>query len=173
MTKKKLTLQEMFIRDAGEGFGDLQKTVDRKNFEFLANRDVKNWKQFETFCKKCNITPTEAAAAIARHVRTGSNWNKFKIIREKSELGMIKALINMEKQLTRKRLHVSEWLLDFSDFTGYKIPKNYGTFDNQMTAFRKRLGLTPKPGKFSEERMLKEAARKLAGRKRIGGKYGR
>ena len=48
--------------------------IDRDNLEFYANRDVKNWKQFETFCKKCNITPTEAAAAIARHVRTGSNW---------------------------------------------------------------------------------------------------
>ena len=166
----------MFIRDAGDGFGDLQKTVDRKNFEFLANRDVKNWKQFETFCKKCNMTPTEAAAAIARHVRTGSNWNKFKIIREKSELGMIKALINMEKQLTRKRLHVSEWLLDFSDFTGYKIPKNYGTFDNQMTAFRKRLGqVRDKSGKFCMERAEKEFAskEKNKGRKRIGGKYGR
>ena len=28
----------MFIRGAGDGFGDLQKTVDRKNFEFPVNR---------------------------------------------------------------------------------------------------------------------------------------
>ena len=94
MTKKS-TID--FEADAGDGFGSSQKKVDRDNLEFYANRDVKNWKQFETFCKKCNITPTEAAAAIARHVRTGSNWNKFKIIRDKSELGMIKFLIGKVK----------------------------------------------------------------------------
>ena len=55
MTKKKLTLQEMFIRDAGDGFGSLQKTVDRKNFEFLANRDVKTFEDLQKFIKKTNI----------------------------------------------------------------------------------------------------------------------
>ena len=173
MTKKN-TID--FEADAGEGFGSSQKKVDRNNLEFYANRDVKNWKQFETFCKKCNITPTEAAAAIARHVRTGSNWNKFKIIRDKSELGMIKFLLGMQKKLTTKRLHVSEWLLDFSDFTGYKIPKNYKTFLNDMTAFKKRLGqVRDKSGKFCMERANKEFASKEKNKRRkpIGGKYGR
>ena len=90
----------MFIRDAGDGFGTLQKTVDRKNFEFLANRDVKTFEDLQKFIKKTNITPKEAAAAVARHAKHGSNWTKYQIIRSKSERSMIKALLGMEKKLT-------------------------------------------------------------------------
>ena len=85
MTKKKkreLTLQEMMIRDAGAGFENL-RIVLRQNYEFLANRDVKNFKDLKKFLSKSNITPKEAAAAIARHVRHGSNWTEYQIRRAK------------------------------------------------------------------------------------------
>ena len=156
----------MFIRDAGDGFGTLQKTVDRKNFEFLANRDVKTFEDLQKFIKKTNITPKEAAAAIARHAVQGSNWTKYQIIRSKSERSMIKALHGMEKKLTTKGLYGDPWLEDFADITGYQIPKSMKTFYNEMTEFKKVFGANRKhDGTFTRERQLKEAARKLLKRK--------
>ncbi len=164
MTKKKkqkLTLQEMFIRDAGEGFENL-KIALRKNYEFFANRDVKTFKDLEKFFKKTNITPKEAAAAVARHVKHGSNWTKYQILRAKSELKWIKALVAMQKKLGTKQLLGSEWLEDFADATGYKIPKVIKTFQNDISKFKRLCGVVrDKSGKFSMERAFKEAQRKL------------
>jgi len=47
------------IRDAGAGFENL-RIVLRQNYEFLANRDVKNFKDLKKFLSKSNITPKEA-----------------------------------------------------------------------------------------------------------------
>ena len=128
MTKKKkreLTLQEMMIRDAGAGFENL-RIVLRQNYEFLANRDVKNFKDLKKFLSKSNITPKEAAAAVARHAKHGSNWTKYQILRAKKELGWIKGLVNEYKQIGTQFLWAkgkgNEFMQDFMEATGYKMP---------------------------------------------------
>ena len=45
----------MFIRDAGDGFENLRH-VFRQNYEFLANRDVINFKDLKKLLSKSNIT---------------------------------------------------------------------------------------------------------------------
>ena len=150
----------MFIRDAGDGFENLRH-VFRQNYEFLANRDVINFKDLKKLLSKSNITPKEAAATIARHVKHGSNWTKYQIIRAKSELKWIKELLAMRKKLGTKQLLRSDWLEDFANATGYKIPKIVKTFQNDMWTFAKALGVTrDKSGKFTMERALREAKRK-------------
>ena len=178
MTKKKkreLTLQEMMIRDAGAGFENL-RIVLRQNYEFLANRDVKNFKDLKKFLSKSNITPKEAAAAIARHVRHGSNWTEYQIRRAKSELKWIKTFVAKQKELGTKKLMGSDWLEEFADATGYKIPKIVKTFQNDVWQFKKFSGVErKKDGSFTTVRAEKEFLSRLKNknRKRRGGRHGR
>jgi len=176
MTKKSETdLTAYFIEDAGLGIESLRKVV-RKNYEMLAHRDVKTFKDLEKFLQKTHITPKEAATTVARHVKQGSNWNKYQILRARSELKWIKFLVRMRKKLGTKRLLDSAHLEAFSDATGYEIPKDLKTFRNNVWEMRKAIGAErKKDGSFTAARMEKELLSKLKNknRKKPGGKHGR
>ena len=175
MTKKKQDLTDLFIRDAGLGFENLRR-ANHRDFIFHVRRGVKTFKDLKKFIEKNNVPPKTVAVLLAKHIKSNENWLIHQILKNPKQLKWIKAIVAMRKKLGTKRLWVSDWLEDFADATGYEIPKEQHTFENNMSKLAKVIGAErKKDGSFTAARMEKELLRKLKNknRKKPGGKYGR
>ena len=157
--KKELTLRQMFLRDAGQGLENFDKAPTRINV-FDRARKIKSWNMFIHLVEQENITPAEALVSVLKHVK--KNWNQFKIIKDSDQRGAIAYLLQWEEKLKRKRLYDSDELKDFCTWTGYKIPKSYKTFENEMTLFRDVFGKKrDHSGKYSRELLIKAEEKAL------------
>ncbi len=175
MTKKKTDLTDLFLRDAGQGFENLRR-ANHRDFIFHVRRGVKTFKDLKKLIEDNNLPIKTAAVLIAKHIQPNSNWMYYQIINNPKQYKWLKAIVRQSKQLGTKRLHVSDWLEDFADATGYEIPDKLKTFQNNMSTFKAALGVQrKKDGSFTAARMEKELLRKLKNknRKKPGGKHGR
>ena len=175
MTKKKQDLTDLFIRDAGLGFENLRR-ANHRDFIFHVRRGVKTFKDLKKLIEDNNLPIKTAAYLIAKHIEPNSNWLYYQIINNPKQYKWLKAIVRQSKQLGTKRLHVSDWLEDFADATGYEIPKKQHTFENNVWLLAKVIGAERKrDGSFTAARMEKELLSKLKNknRKKPGGKHGR
>ena len=151
--KKELTLQQMFLRDAGQGLENFDKPPTKINV-FDRARKIKSWNMFIHLVEQENITPAEALVTVLKHVK--KNWNQFKIIKDPQQREAVAYLLQWEDKLTRKQLYVSDQLKDFCTWTGYKIPKSYKTFENEMAAFRAVFDAKrSKTGEYARKQLLR------------------
>ena len=168
--KKKKTLTDLFIQDAGMGLEWLNedgsdKFVQVRNMMGIA-RSIKTWKQFIYYAEEQNLQPSDALLFCYKAIKR--SWNKYKIFNDPDQVGAIVMLLDAEKKLTRKRLYVSEELKQFCAWTGYKV-KSYDKFENDMAAFRDLFGIKRNhDGTYSRKQIAENAARAL--RKKFKGK---
>jgi len=88
------------------------------------------------------------------------HWKEFKIIKDPNQLEAIADLLKWETELTRGKLYDSQYLKDFSAITGYKIPKTYHTFENEMGDLRDVFGAKrDHSGKYTKKQLKAAAAR--------------
>ena len=164
--KKKKTLTDLFIQDAGAGMENFDAPPNIVNV-FDRARKIKTWKEFIYYAEEQNLQPSEALVFAYKGIM--KSWNKYKILNDPDQLGAITILLDHENKLTRKRLFVSRELQQFSEWTGYKIPKSEKTFQNDMTTFRNHLGLKRKhDGTYTRKQLAAAAAKAL--RKSFKGK---
>ena len=165
----------MMIRDqmTAEDLANLNDQRPVKVNVFEAAKKIKTWNMLIHEAEKHNVNPSEALTVILKHVK--KNWAKFKIIRDGDFAAEIANLLLMEEKITRKQLYVHDYLKDFSRLTGYRIPKTYKTFMNEMAKFRDVHNKKQKNSKKAQELYKKNAARKklLGKHKTGGGKHGR
>ena len=165
MTKKKIDLSDLFIRDAGQGFENLRRAAHR-DIIFYADRDVKTFKDLKKFIEENNVPPKTVAVLLAKHIKPDSNWMNYQILNNPKQLKWIKRFVAMQKKLGTKKLMISDWLEDFADATGYEIPKDLKTFRNNVWSFKAALGVQrKKDGSFTAARMEIELLRKLKNKK--------
>jgi hypothetical protein len=173
MTKKKQDLTDLFIRDAGLGFENLRRAAHR-DIIFYAERNIKTFKDLKKFIEDNNIPPKTVAVLIAKHVEPHGNWMHYQILNNPKQLKWIKAIVRRGKQIGSKRLLASDWLEDFADATGYEIPDNLKTFQNNMSTFARAIGEQRKHSKKAQAIYNANAARKKLRKHKIGGgKHGR
>ena len=159
--KKKLSkgLLSLFEKDAGKGFENFDKPPTRINV-FDRARKIKTWNMFIHLVEQENITPAEALTIVLKHVK--KHWNEFKILKDTDQAESIAKLLEWETKLTRGRLFDSQYLKDFANMTGYKIPRTYNTFQNEMALFRNVFGKKrTKTGAYTKKQLEKAAARAL------------
>jgi len=167
--KKKKTLTDLFEQDAVDGVGTLESFDAPPNIVnvFDRARKIKTWKEFIYYAEQENLQPSEALVFAYKGIM--KSWNKYKILNDPDQLGAITILLDHENKLSRKRLFVSKELQQFSEWTGYKIPKSEKTFQNDMTTFRNHLGLKRKhDGTYTRKQLAAAAAKAL--RKSFKGK---
>ena len=154
MTKKKKKKNYIdFEADAGQGFENFDKPPTKINV-FDRARKIKSWNMFIHLVEQENITPAEALVTVLKHVK--KNWNQFKIIKDPEQREAVAYLLQWEEKLTRKRLYASDQLKDFCTWTGYKIPKSYKTFENEMAAFRAVFDAKrSKTGEYARKQLLR------------------
>ena len=156
--KKKLSLQQMFERDAGQGLENFDKPPTKVNVFERASK-IKTWNMFIHLVEQENITPAEALTVVLKHVK--KNWTRLKILKDPQQMEAIANLLKWENKIKRKKLYQSQYLEDFAQMTGYKIPNTFHTFETEMALFRNVFGAKrDKSGKFSLERLEKSYARK-------------
>ena len=162
--KKKINLTALFEKDAGKGLEWINedgsdKFVQVRNV-FGVARKIKTWKEFIYYAEQENLQPSEALVFAYKGIM--KSWNKYKILNDPDQLGAITILLDHENKLSRKRLFVSRELQQFSEWTGYKIPKSEKTFQNDMTTFRNHLGLKRKhDGTYTRKQLAAAAAKAL------------
>ena len=154
MTRKKKKIKSIdFEADAGQGFENFDQPPTRVNV-FDRARKIKTWNMFIHLVEQENITPADALVAVLKHVK--KNWNEFKIIKDPQQIGSIANLLEWEEKLTRQKLYDSAYLYDFCKWTGYKKPKAYKTFENEMALFRNVFGKKrSKTGEYARKQLMK------------------
>ena len=163
--KKKKTLTDHFIQDAGAGMENFDAPPNIVNV-FDRARKIKTWKEFIYYAEQENLQPSDALLFCYKAIKR--SWNKYKIFNDPDQVGAIVMLLDAEKKLTRKRLYVSEELKQFCAWTGYKV-KSYDKFENDMAAFRDLFGIKRNhDGSYSRKQIAENAARAL--RKKFKGK---
>ena len=96
MTKKKIDLSDLFIRDAGQGFENLRRAAHR-DIIFYADRDVKTFKDLKKFIEENNVPPKTVAVLLAKHIKPDSNWMNYQILNNPKQLKWIKRFVAMQK----------------------------------------------------------------------------
>ena len=163
--KKKKTLTDLFIQDAGAGMENFDAPPNIVNV-FDRARKIKTWKEFIYYAEQENLQPSDALLFCYKGIK--KSWNKFKILNDPDQLGAIVMLLDAEQKLGRKRLWVSEEFKQFREWTGYK-PKSESKYNNDMTMFREHLGLKRKhDGTYTRKQLAAAAAKAL--RKSFKGK---
>ena len=148
----------MFERDAGQGLENFDKPPTKVNVFERASK-IKTWNMFIHLVEQENITPAEALIVVLKHVK--KNWTRLKILKDPQQVEAIANLLKWENKIKRKKLYQSQYLEDFAEMTGYKIPNTFHTFETEMALFRNVFGAKrDKSGKFSLERLEKSYARK-------------
>ena len=172
MTRKKKRSLGIFGSKIGREVLINLSTYEREALADLPSlKKIKTWNAFIHWAESHNVKPGNAIVPLARHIQT--HWKEYKIKRDLIGVEHIYYLLLMHKKL-KKRLYVSQYLKDWAAMTGYRIPTAEKTFNNHITEFKKLFGASRShDGTFKKERMLKEAARKIPGRKKIGGKHSR
>jgi HEAT repeat protein len=146
--KKKLSLQQMFERDAGQGLENFDKPPTKVNVFERASK-IKTWNMFIHLVEQENITPAEALIVVLKHVK--KNWTRLKILKDPQQMEAIANLLKWENKIKRKKLYHSQYLEDFAEMTGYKIPN---TFHGKIAA-TKRQGLCSNSSWMEEETGIK------------------
>ena len=123
--KKKKTLTDLFIQDAGAGMENFDAPPNIVNV-FDRARKIKTWKEFIYYAEQENLQPSDALLFCYKGIK--KSWNKFKILNDPDQLGAIVMLLDAEQKLGRKRLWVSEEFQQFCEWTGYK-PKSESKLD--------------------------------------------
>ena len=172
MTRKKKRSLGIFGSKIGKEVLINLPTYERKALADLPSlKKIKTWNAFIHWAESHNVKPGNAIVPVARHIQ--AHWKEYKIKRDLIGVDQIYYLLLMHKKL-KKRLYVSKYLKDWAAMTGYRIPTAEKTFNNHITEFKKLFAASRShDGTFSKERMLKEAASKIPGRKKIGGKHSR
>jgi len=172
MTRKKKRSLGIFGSKIGREVLINLPTFKRKGLPDLPSlKKIKNWNAFIHWAESHNVKPGDAIVPLARHVQT--HWKTYKIKRDLIGVDQIYYLLLQHKKM-KKQLYVSQYLKDWAGMTGYRIPSTEKTFNNHITEFKKLFGAArSKDGTFTKQRLLKEAAKKIAGRKSIGGKHSR
>ena len=158
--KKKISknLSDLFEADAGKGFENFNKATLIN--VFYRAKKIKSWNMFIHLAEQENITPGEALTVVLKHVK--KNWNQFKILKDPNQIEAIAYLLQWEEKLGRKRLYDSDQLKDFCTWTGYKIPKTYHTFENEMADVREVFGIKrTKTGAYTAKQLKKARERSL------------
>ena len=156
--KKKKTLTDLFIQDAGAGMENFDAPPNIVNV-FDRARKIKTWKEFIYYAEEQNLQPSDALLFCYKGIK--KSWNKFKILNDPDQLGAIVMLLDAEQKLGRKRLWVSEEFQQFCEWTGYK-PKSESKYNNDMTMFREHLGLKRKhDGTYTRKQLAAAAAKAL------------
>ena len=172
MTRKKKRSLGIFGSKIGREVLINLSTYEREALADLPSlKKIKTWNAFIHWAESHNVKPGDAIVPLARHVQT--HWKTYKIKRDLIGVDQIYYLLLQHKKM-KKQLYVSQYLKDWAAMTGYRIPTAEKTFNNHITEFKKLFGAArSKDGTFTKQRLLKEAAKKIAGRKSIGGKHSR
>tara|TARA_Y100000031_G_C8072681_1_gene315815 strand:+ start:106 stop:636 length:531 start_codon:yes stop_codon:yes gene_type:complete len=163
-TKKKIkktskTLLELFEADSASSFENFDAPPTIVNV-FDRARKIKTWNMFIHLAEQENITPAEALTIVLKHVK--KHWNEFKILKDTDQAESIAKLLEWETKLSRGKLFDHQYLKDFANMTGYKIPRTYNTFQNEMALFRNVFGKKrTKTGAYTKKQLEKAAARAL------------
>ena len=172
MTRKKKRSLGIFGSKIGREVLINLPTFKRKALPDLPSlKKIKNWNAFIHWAESHNVKPGDAIVPLARHIQ--AHWKEYNIKRDLIGVDQIYYLLLQHKKM-KKQLYVSQYLKDWAAMTGYRIPSTEKTFNNHITEFKKLFGAArSKDGTFTKQRLLKEAAKKIAGRKSIGGKHSR
>ena len=165
MTKKKKKKNYIDLEaDAGQGLENFDKPPTRINV-FDRARKIKTWNMFIHLVEQENITPAEALTIVLKHVK--KHWNEFKILKDTDQAESIAKLLEWETKLSRGKLFDHQYLKDFANMTGYKIPRTYNTFQNEMALFRNVFGKKrTKTGAYTKKQLEKaEAIRAIKNKK--------
>jgi len=134
--KKKLTLQQMMLRDAGKGTENFDKPPTKINV-FERARKIKTWNMFIHLVEQENITPADALTIILKHIK--KSWNKYKILNDPDQVGAIIMLLDWQNKMGARKLYAHKYLNDFCAWTGYKKP-SYSRFQDDLTSFKTKFG---------------------------------
>jgi len=140
--KKKLTLQQILLRDAGKGLENFNKVFKTNVFKRASK--IKTWNMFIHLVEQENISPAEALTIILKHLQKSTvAWNKYKIARDPDQTGAIMMLLDWQQKMGARKLYDHKYLKDFCTWTGYKR-KGYSRFQDDLTTFRDAFGLKRK-----------------------------
>ena len=129
---------------------------------------VKNYKQLERFFELYapGMGAADVAYAASKYISSSNKtWSLFKILKDPDYYGEVITLFEDIDKLGGSAAAYNHKVLDtFCKNTGYTKPKSSKQFQNEISIFKKELGLgRPKTGKYTRAQ-LKKAAAKLAKR---------